>query len=74
MNESPDRSLSISCDDCSMQCSSACADCVVTFLLRDDNDVATEHDTLVLNLEQARVVRMFGAAGLVPDLKFRVAG
>ncbi len=73
MNQTPERSLTISCDDCSMQCTSACADCVVTFLLRDDA-VEPEHDTLVLDLEQARVVRMFGNAGLVPDLKFRVAG
>jgi len=73
MTDSPERRLSISCDDCSMQCSSACTDCVVTFLLRDDT-LEAEHDTLVLNLEQARVVRMFSSAGLVPDLKFRVAG
>jgi hypothetical protein len=71
MNQTTERSLSISCDDCSMQCSAACSDCVVTFLLRDD---AVEPDTLVLSLEQARVVRMFGSAGLVPDLKYRVAG
>ena len=73
MNETPDRSLSISCDDCSMQCSSACAACVVTFLLRDDV-VEPEHETLVLDLEQARVVRLFSSAGLVPELKFGVAG
>lgn len=73
MNQTSDRSLSISCDDCSMQCSSACGDCVVTFLLRDDV-VESDHDTLVLDLEQARVVRLFASAGLVPDLKYRVAG
>ena len=73
MNETPDRSLSISCDDCAMQCTSACVDCVVTYLL-SDNAVEPEHDTLVLNLEQARVVRLFSSAGLVPELKFRVAG
>lgn len=54
-----------------MQCTAACHDCVVTFLLRDD-PVADQ--PLVLDLEQARVVRLFGNAGLVPDLKFRVAG
>jgi hypothetical protein len=73
MTDSPERSLSISCDDCSMQCSSACTDCVVTFLLRDD-PVEADHETLVLNLEQARVVKLFSSAGLVPDLKYRVAG
>ncbi len=73
MTETPDRDLSISCDDCAMQCTSACSDCVVTFLL-SDNAVEVEHDTLVLNLEQARVVRLFSSAGLVPELKYQVAG
>lgn len=62
-------SLSISCDDCSMQCTSACDDCVVTFLVGQDDDEA-----LVLDLDQARAVRLLGKAGLVPDLKYRVAG
>lgn len=66
-----DRRLTISCDDCSMQSSAACDDCVVTFLIRDD---AVEDTPLVLDLEQARVVRLFGQAGLVPDLKYQVAG
>lgn len=69
MDEMTDHSMSISCDDCSMQCSSACDDCVVTFLMGTDSD-----DSLVLDLDQARVVRLLGKAGLVPDLKFRVAG
>jgi hypothetical protein len=73
MDQTSGDNLSISCDDCSMQCSSACDDCVVTFLLRGDA-VEETHDTLVLDLEQARVVRLFSSAGLVPDLKYRVAG
>lgn len=69
----PGDSLSISCDECSMQCTAACDDCVVTFLVgSDDNDDTDE--TLVLDLDQARVVRLLGNAGLVPELKFRVAG
>ncbi len=63
-------SLSISCDDCSMQCTAACDDCVVTFLVGCDDD----DESLVLDLDQARVVRLLGNAGLVPELKFRVAG
>jgi hypothetical protein len=62
-------SLSISCDDCSMRCSAACDDCVVTFLVGQDTE-----ESLILDLDQARVVRLLGKAGLVPDLKFRVAG
>ena len=56
-----------------MQCTSACDDCVVTFVLRDDTD-AVGSDVMMLDLDQARVVRLLGKAGLVPDLKYRVAG
>lgn len=73
MNEMNGRRLTISCDDCSMQCTSACDDCVVTFVLRDGaaGDDAGD-DSLVLDLEQARVVRLFTKAGLVPELRYRV--
>ena len=73
MNDMTDPSLSISCDSCSMRRTAACDDCLVTFLFSSDDQV--EHDdTLVLDLDQARVVRLFGSAGLVPELKYRVAG
>ena len=65
----PEPPLSISCEDCSMQCSAACDDCVVTFLVGQ-----SEEQSLVLDFDQARVVRLLGKAGLVPDLKYRVAG
>ncbi len=77
MNEN-ERGLTISCDECSMQCTSACDDCVVTFVLRgtDDGRHDGHHDDgpLVLDLDQARVVRLLGKAGLVPELKYEVAG
>ena len=66
-----ERRLTISCDDCSMQCTSACDDCVVSFVMRAESDDA---EPLVLDLDQARVVRLLGKAGLVPDLKYQVAG
>lgn len=72
MNEMNEQRLTISCDDCSMQCTSACDDCVVTFVMGDTSPA--EHEPLILDLEQARVVRMFSRAGLIPDLKFRDAG
>lgn len=75
MNEMNGSGLTISCDDCSMRCTAACDDCVVTHLLRDDDaTAATGHEVMVLDLDQARVVRLLGKAGLVPDLKYRVAG
>ena len=68
MNDMTDPSLSISCDSCSMRRTAACDDCLVTFLFSDDTQVELD-DTLVLDLDQARVVRLFGSAGLVPELK-----
>jgi hypothetical protein len=54
--------LTISCDDCAMQHSPVCADCVVSFVLGE------------LDGEAARVVELFGAAGMVPELRYRRAG
>ena len=64
--------ITISCDDCRMQSTSACDDCVVSFLLRDDEE-QVEQTPLVLDLDQVRVVRLLGKAGLVPDLRYDVA-
>lgn len=76
MNDMTESSFSISCDTCSMQCTDACDDCLVTFLVTDEgaHPSTDHHDTLDLDLDQVRVVQMFGRAGLVPDLKYRVAG
>jgi hypothetical protein len=65
--------FTISCDDCSMQCTTACDDCVVTYLLRRDDvgDVRDAADELVLDRDQARVVQLFGAAGMVPRLRYQ---
>ncbi|MFZ9015965.1 MAG: hypothetical protein ACO23O_03105 [Ilumatobacteraceae bacterium] len=64
--------LTISCDDCCMRCTAACDDCVVSFLLDADEQIGG--DTLVLDLDQARAVRLLGSAGLVPGLRFRDVG
>lgn len=73
MNEMSGRRLTICCDDCSMRRTPACADCVVTFVLRDDA-LPDRHDDLVLDDDQARVVSLLGRAGLVPTLRFEAAG
>lgn len=60
----------ISCDDCAMQCTSQCDDCVVTFFVRrDDAD-----EPLVLDRGEEQVVRLLAAAGLIPELQYRLAG
>jgi hypothetical protein len=58
--------MTIDCDDCSLQDTTACADCVVTFLLgRDANDA------VVIDVAEVRAVRLLGDAGLVPALRHR---
>jgi hypothetical protein len=59
-----DRVITISCDDCTMHGTSACDDCVVTFLCGRDPDEA-----VVIDAAEARAVRMLANAGLVPDLR-----
>ncbi|HEY3484560.1 MAG TPA: hypothetical protein VGK49_04205 [Ilumatobacteraceae bacterium] len=66
----PPPALSISCDDCAMQCTTACTDCVVTYVLRDEGDA----DEMELDDAQIRTVRLLVRAGMVPGLRYRAAG
>ncbi|GAC1359260.1 MAG: hypothetical protein NVSMB4_18270 [Acidimicrobiales bacterium] len=43
---------------------SACADCIVTFLCERD-----PNDGIVIDAAEARAVRLLGAAGLAPKLR-----
>jgi hypothetical protein len=58
--------LTIDCDDCSLQGTDACADCVVTYLCGREPDEA-----VVIDVAEARAVRLLGQAGLVPALRHR---
>jgi hypothetical protein len=57
-------SLTISCDSCKMQGTSACDGCVVTFICDRDPD-----DAIVIDVAEARALRMLGRSGLVPPLR-----
>jgi hypothetical protein len=57
-------SLTISCDECVMQGTSACGDCVVTFLCGREPG-----DAVIVDADEERAVRMLGRAGLVPLLR-----
>ena len=57
-------SLTIDCDECVLQGTDACADCVVTFLCGRASDEA-----VVIDVAEARAVRLLGSAGLVPALR-----
>lgn len=67
---SDNQHLTIDCDDCSMQCTSACLDCVVTFVLRE----TTDEDSIDFDPQEARVVHLLVKAGLVPELRYQAAG
>ncbi|GAC1309015.1 MAG: hypothetical protein NVSMB16_05370 [Acidimicrobiales bacterium] len=56
--------ITISCEDCTMHETSACADCIVTFLCERD-----PNDGIVIDAAEARAVRLLGAAGLAPKLR-----
>lgn len=53
----------IDCDECLMQATDACRDCVVTHILGREPGHA-----VVLDLDQERALRSLSDAGLVPGL------
>lgn len=58
--------MTISCDDCTMQHTPACDGCLVSYIC--DRDPG---DAVVIDAEEARVVRLLGRSGLVPPLRHR---
>jgi len=56
--------LVISCDDCTQQGTDTCEDCVVTFLCGRQPG-----DAVVVDVAEARALRLLGEAGLVPRLR-----
>jgi hypothetical protein len=56
--------MRIDCDECRMQHTSACDDCVVTFILGREPG-----DALVIDAEEERAVRLLSSAGLLPELR-----
>jgi hypothetical protein len=57
--------LTIDCDCCTLRDTTACDDCVVSFLLGREPD-----DAVVIDADEARAMRMLERAGLVPTLRF----
>lgn len=55
----------IDCDQCTLQGTDACADCLVSFVLNREPE-----DAVVIDADEARAVRMLERAGLVPSLRF----
>ena len=57
--------MTISCDECTMQHTSTCDDCVVTFICGREPD-----DAVVIDASEVRAVRLLSDAGLVPKLRY----
>lgn len=62
-------SFTISCGDCTMRATTACDDCVITFLCERQPD-----DAVTIDLAEERAVRLLADAGLVPRLRHRAGG
>jgi hypothetical protein len=56
--------LTISCDECAMQHTDTCDDCVVSFICGREPGEA-----VVIDVAEARAVRLLSQAGLVPGLR-----
>jgi hypothetical protein len=62
------RTVSIDCATCVMRATSACGDCVVTFIVNRDPG-----DAIVIDVDEARALRELARAGMVPTLRHREA-
>ena len=58
--------MEISCDECVMEGTWACADCVVTFLCDREPE-----DAVIIDVVEARALRLLADGGLVPTLRHR---
>ncbi|HEX4979434.1 MAG TPA: hypothetical protein VFV35_05150 [Acidimicrobiales bacterium] len=54
----------IDCEECPLEGSEACADCVVTFICRREPG-----DALIIDAAEERAVRLLIRGGLVPQLR-----
>lgn len=59
-----ENTLRIDCDECQMQHTSTCDDCIVTFLVNREPD-----DAVVIDVAEVRTARLLADAGLVPELR-----
>ena len=58
--------MRISCDECVMEGTSACGDCVVTFLCAREPG-----DAILIDVVEARALRLLEQGGLAPALRHR---
>lgn len=71
--------LEISCDNCKLDGTSACDDCVVPFLCAGElasspelpGPSRPESGAVIFDAAEARAMKLLHSAGLVPSLRFR---
>ena len=63
-SDDPGGVIRIDCDDCAMQGTDCCDDCVVTFVCSREPGEA-----LVVDVAEARAIRTLTGAGLLPALR-----
>ena len=56
--------LRIDCDECALQDSDACGDCLVSYVCSREPD-----DALVIDVAEVRALRVLSEGGLVPVLR-----
>ncbi|HEX9993797.1 MAG TPA: hypothetical protein VGB14_12785 [Acidimicrobiales bacterium] len=61
-----DGTFRIDCDECVMQHTPTCEECVVTFLCAREPDEA-----VILHVAEAQALRVLGRGGLAPHLRHR---
>ena len=61
--------LIISCDTCCMRATSTCADCIVTHVLSPATPESSASQSVDLDDEEMRVVRLLVRAGMMPTLR-----
>lgn len=62
----PGEILHISCDDCVMEGTDVCGDCLVTFLCNREPGEA-----VLIDVAEVRALRLLEAGGLAPALRHR---
>ncbi len=62
--DAPPEAFTIDCADCTHQHTAVCDDCVVSFIVGRQPE-----DAIVVDVEEARAVRLLEQAGLVPGVR-----
>jgi len=63
-----DAGITIDCAECALQSTNACSGCLVSFVLD-----RSPGDAVIIDVEEARALRVLAKAGLVPRSRFEAS-